>query len=147
MDGNALLSGSRSAAAVAGPSAGGALVQALSAPFALLLDAITFLMSALCLGGIRAQEAPVAPRGEGGLTGGLRWVRANRTPALLLAGVAMLSLCHTFLMTLFVLFGTTELMLSPVVLGAVFAAFGLGEWPAPTPRRARCGGSASARRS
>ncbi|MCW8382602.1 MFS transporter [Streptomyces justiciae] len=126
VDGNALLSGSRSAAAVAGPSTGGALVQALSAPFALLVDAVTYLVSALCLGGIRAQEAPPAARGESGLADGLRWVKANRTPALLLAGVAMLSLCHTFLMTLFVLYGTTVLGLGPGVLGAVFAAFGLG---------------------
>ncbi|MER5218712.1 MFS transporter, partial [Streptomyces sp. NPDC002838] len=54
VDGNALLSGSRSAASVAGPGAGGALVQALSAPFALLVDAVTYLVSAVCLGRIRA---------------------------------------------------------------------------------------------
>ncbi|MEE1938447.1 MFS transporter [Streptomyces sp. TRM 70361] len=126
VDGNALLSGSRSAAAVAGPSTGGALVQALSAPFALLVDAMTYLVSAVCLGSIRAREAPPAPRETGGLTAGLRWVTANRTPGLLLAGVSMLSLCHTFLMTLFVLYGATELGLTAGVLGVVVAAFGLG---------------------
>ncbi|MDF3144724.1 MFS transporter, partial [Streptomyces sp. T21Q-yed] len=72
VDGNALLSGSRSVAAVAGPSTGGVLVQALSAPFALLMDAITYLVSAACLGRIRgAREAPPAPPGEGGLADGL----------------------------------------------------------------------------
>ncbi|KDN74870.1 MFS transporter [Streptomyces olindensis] len=126
VDGNALLSGSRSAAAVAGPSTGGALVQVLSAPFALLVDAVTYLVSAVCLGGIRAREAPPAPRETGGLAAGLRWVTANRTPGLLLAGVSMLSLCHTFLVTLFVLYGATELGLSAGALGAVMAAFGLG---------------------
>lgn len=126
VDGNALLSASRSAAAVAGPSTGGALVQMLSAPFALLVDALTYLVSAVCLGGIRAREAPPAPREGGGLAGGLRWVTANRMPGLLLAGVSMLSLCHTFLMTLFVLYGTTELGLSAGALGAVVAALGLG---------------------
>ncbi|MEV0637835.1 MFS transporter [Streptomyces sp. NPDC050619] len=126
VDGNALLSGSRSVAAVAGPSTGGALVQALSAPFALLMDAITYLVSAVCLGRIRTREAPPAPRGEGGLADGLRWVTAHRTPALLLAGVAMLSLCQTLTTTLFVLYGTTELGLTPGTMGAVFAVFGLG---------------------
>ena len=127
VDGNALLSGSRSVAAVAGPSTGGALLQALSAPFALLVDAITYLVSAACLGRIRgAREAPPAPRGEGGLADGLRWVGAHRTPALLLAGVAMLSLCQTLTATLFVLYGTTELGLTPAAIGAVFAVFGLG---------------------
>ncbi|WP_328688023.1 MFS transporter [Streptomyces phaeochromogenes] len=126
VDGNALLSGSRSAAAVAGPGAGGTLVQALSAPFALLVDAMTYLVSAVFLGRIRTREAPPAPREGAGLTGGLRWVTAHRTPGLLLAGVSMLSLCHTFLGTLFVLYGTTELELTAGALGAVFAAFGLG---------------------
>ncbi|WSL57000.1 MFS transporter [Streptomyces sp. NBC_01725] len=126
VDGNALLSGSRSVAALAGPSTGGAMVQALSAPFALLMDALTYLVSAGCLGRIRSQEAPPAPRGEGGLAGGLRWVTAHRTPALLLAGVATLSLCQTLTTTLFVLYGTTELSLSPGAIGAVFAVFGIG---------------------
>jgi MFS family permease len=53
-------------------------------------------------------------------------VTANRTPGLLLAGVSMLSLCNTFLVTLFVLYGTTELGLTAGTLGAVFAAAGLG---------------------
>jgi MFS family permease len=135
VDGNALLSGSRSTAAVAGPTPGGALVQVLSAPFALLMDAMTYLLSAVCLGRIRAQEAAPAPRTRGGLAAGLRWVTANRTPGLLLAGVSMLSLCHTFLMTLFILYGTTELGLAPGALGAVVAALGLGglagAWAAP----------------
>ncbi|MFC8387786.1 MFS transporter [Streptomyces sp. NPDC057238] len=126
VDGNALLSGSRSVAAVAGPGTGGALVQALSAPFALLVDALTYLVSAVCLGRIRTREAPPAPRGAGGLTAGLRWVTANRAPGLLLAGISTLSLCHTFLMTLFVLYGATELGLAPGVLGVVVAMAGLG---------------------
>ncbi|MER7057922.1 MFS transporter, partial [Streptomyces sp. NPDC000351] len=123
---NALLSGSRSVAVVAGPSSGGALIHALSAPFALLLDAVTYLVSAVCLGRIRGREAPPSPPGGSGLAAGLGWVAAHRTPALLLAGVAMLSLCHTFLMTLFVLYGTTELKLAPAVLGAVVAVLGAG---------------------
>ncbi|MCQ4213312.1 MFS transporter [Streptomyces longispororuber] len=126
VDANALLSGSRSAAAVAGPSTSGILVQALSAPFALVMDALSYLVSAVCLGRISKQEAPPAPRGSGGLIAGLRWVTTHRTPGLLLAGVCMLSLCHTFLMTLFVLYGTTELGLAPSAIGAVVAATGLG---------------------
>ncbi|WP_234334058.1 MFS transporter [Streptomyces viridochromogenes] len=135
VDANALLSGSRSTASVAGPSTGGALVQALSAPFALLVDAATYLVSAVCLGRIEAREAPPAPRDRRGLAAGLRWVRAHRTPGLLLAGVAMLSLCHTFLLTLYVLYGATELGLTAGALGMVVAAAGLGglagAWAAP----------------
>ncbi|WP_407560392.1 MFS transporter [Streptomyces sp. 184] len=126
VDGSALLSGSRSAAAIAGPGAGGGLVQALTAPFALVLDAVTYLVSAVCLGRIEATEAPPARRERGGPAAGLRWVAANRTPRLLISGVAMLSLFATFLATLFVLYATDELGLSPGLLGLVFAMVGLG---------------------
>ncbi|WP_326797674.1 MFS transporter [Streptomyces sp. NBC_01808] len=126
VEGNALLTGSRSAAEVAGPGAGGALVQALTAPVALLLDAVTYLASAVCLRRIKATEAPPARHEGGGLTAGLHWVTANRTPGLLIAGVAMLSLFSTLLVTLFVLYATDELGLAPALLGLVFAMFGLG---------------------
>ncbi|MBE8477515.1 MFS transporter [Streptomyces sp. 3R004] len=126
VDANALLSGSSSVASVAGPSTGGALVQVLSAPFALLVDATTYLVSAMCLGGLRPQEAPPAPRRGGGLMAGLRWVTENRDPRLLLTGVCMLSLCNTLLATLFALYATTELHLTAGALGAVVAMTGLG---------------------
>ena len=47
--GNSLIYQSRALAAVGGPSAGGLLVQALSAPFALAADALSFLGSAFFL--------------------------------------------------------------------------------------------------
>lgn len=56
VEGNAKLQASQSVSVVAGPSAGGFLVQALTAPYAVLVDAASFLWSALCVGGIRARE-------------------------------------------------------------------------------------------
>jgi hypothetical protein len=49
---------------------------------------VTYLLSALCLGGIRTPEAPPASREKGGLAAGLRWATAHRTPGRLLAGAA-----------------------------------------------------------
>jgi MFS family permease len=46
VEGNSLLAGSRAFSFVAGPSVGGILVQLLKAPYALLVDSITFLFSA-----------------------------------------------------------------------------------------------------
>lgn len=46
VDGNAKLQASQSVAMVAGPSVGGGLVQALTAPYALVIDALSFLWSA-----------------------------------------------------------------------------------------------------
>src|SRR6202161_1051470 len=56
--GNSLIYQSRALAAVGGPSVGGLLVQALSAPFALAADALSFLGSAFFLSRIRPGESP-----------------------------------------------------------------------------------------
>jgi MFS family permease len=59
---NGLLSAGRSASFIAGPAVGGALAQALTAPFAILVDAVSFLASALCIGRIRLRRtAAVTP--------------------------------------------------------------------------------------
>lgn len=56
VEGNAKLHGTQSAAEVAGPSLGGLLVQALTAPMTILLDAVSFLWSAALLTTIRHVE-------------------------------------------------------------------------------------------
>lgn len=61
VEANSKLRASDSAAEIAGPPLGGALVQWIGAPFAILLDALSFLGSALALGGIRANEPPPSP--------------------------------------------------------------------------------------
>ena len=60
LDANSKLSASRSVAYVAGPALGGALVQAFSAPIAVVADAVSFLASAGLLGGIRIDESAAA---------------------------------------------------------------------------------------
>ncbi|MGH3329261.1 MAG: MFS transporter [Streptomycetales bacterium] len=56
VEGNAKLQASQSVAQVAGPGVGGFLVQALTAPYALAVDALSFLWSAGCIGLIRARQ-------------------------------------------------------------------------------------------
>ncbi|MFF0290798.1 MFS transporter [Streptomyces sp. NPDC005262] len=63
VDANSKLSASRSASYVAGPAIGGALVQALTAPVAVIADALTFLVSAALVGPIRVDE-PAVVTGE-----------------------------------------------------------------------------------
>ncbi|MFJ8200995.1 MFS transporter [Streptomyces sp. NPDC096152] len=62
VDANSKLSASRSASYVAGPAIGGALVQAVTAPIAVIADALT-LASAALVGPIQADE-PAAVGGE-----------------------------------------------------------------------------------
>ena len=61
---NSLLNGSRSLAYVGGPSIGGLLIQILGAPLAVLADAVSYLVSAVFLGRVKAIEPPVEPPGQ-----------------------------------------------------------------------------------
>lgn len=58
IEGNSLVNGSRALSQMAGPSAGGLLVQVLTAPFALAADALSYLASALCLARVSPAEPP-----------------------------------------------------------------------------------------
>lgn len=58
VEANSKLGASDSLAEIAGPPLGGVLVQLVSAPLAVALDALSFLASALALRGVRAEEAP-----------------------------------------------------------------------------------------
>jgi MFS family permease len=64
VEGNAKLQASQSVAQVAGPSVGGALVQWLTAPYAILVDAASYLWSAAWMIAIRSRE--VLPEPEPG---------------------------------------------------------------------------------
>src|SRR5919201_4498688 len=78
---NSRLQASNAVAQVAGPSLGGILVQALTAPVAMLVDAAAFLVSALLIWLIRTREAVRAPEARVGvlreIADGLRWMRAH----------------------------------------------------------------------
>ncbi len=77
VEGNSLIYGSRALSFVGGPSVGGALVQFLTAPLAVLADAVSFLGSAFFLTRIRPVEPPAAEPGKGSLTAGARFIRRS----------------------------------------------------------------------
>ncbi|MFJ6466751.1 MFS transporter [Streptomyces sp. NPDC091387] len=60
VDANSKLSASRSASYVAGPAIGGALIQVFTAPITLVLDALTFLASAVLISRVSVDEPPTA---------------------------------------------------------------------------------------
>ena len=61
LEGNSKLSLSESVAEIGGPPLGGVLVQLISGPITLLLDALSFVFSAFMLRRIQAEEPPPAP--------------------------------------------------------------------------------------
>ncbi|WP_229889021.1 MFS transporter [Streptomyces mirabilis] len=64
LEGNAKLQGSEAAVQVAGPGAAGLLAQAFGAVAGLLADAVTFLISVVCLKRMRGVEPEHAPGEE-----------------------------------------------------------------------------------
>lgn len=123
VEANSLLIGSRSVAVVGGKTLGGLLVAALTAPVAIAIDAVSFLLSALFVRRADVPEPPAASRDSGGLAAGVRFVR--RTPLLKasLLGTATFNLFNTAFWALIVLFATDELHLGS---GAIGIALGVG---------------------
>ena len=127
---NGRLDTSSAVAGVAGPGLAGGLVQVVTAPVAVALDAVSFLVSALLLGRIRAVEAPPRAEARRGLWRevgeGLRAVAGS--PLLrALAGTTMtFNFFDSFLIAIYVLYLTRELGLGAAAVGAVFAIGGAG---------------------
>jgi hypothetical protein len=65
VEGSSILNGSRALSYVGGPSVGGVLVQVLSAPVTLVVDACSYLLSAFCLYGVEVEEPPAEAPGKG----------------------------------------------------------------------------------
>jgi MFS family permease len=130
LEGNSLIHGSRSFSYVAGPSLGGLLVQAFSAPFAVLADAVSFLVSALFLGRVHAEEAPIEHEGEAGLRDrvavGLRFIGSNPIFRPTLVSVATLNFFNYAFSALFVLYATRSLGVEAGTLGLVLGAGAVG---------------------
>ncbi|MGW0117066.1 MFS transporter [Streptomyces sp. NPDC003327] len=123
---NSLVNGARSMAWLGGPGVGGVLVQVLTAPLALVADALTYLLSAGYLARIRPVEPAPAPVVKGHFTEGLRWVLRDRSMRALFASSGTIQFFNYMFHTLFVLYVTTELGLSAGLLGAVLAAGAVG---------------------
>jgi MFS family permease len=101
-------------------------VQLLRGPYALALDALSFVWSAFFLGRIGAEEPPGAPPEAGGVTAGARWIRRNGIVRAELLGVATINLFNFMFFALFVLFATRTLHVRPAELGLVLGAGSIG---------------------
>ncbi|HEX6686555.1 MAG TPA: MFS transporter [Candidatus Limnocylindrales bacterium] len=123
---NSLLNGARAMTFVAGPSAGGVLVQVLTAPFAIVADALSYLFSGVLLSRINPVEPPPS-RGRGlGLADGLRFIWRERIMRFMLAASTTVNLFNYMFSALFILYAATYLRLSPGVLGAVIGVASVG---------------------
>jgi MFS family permease len=126
VEANTLLHGSRGFSFLAGTSLGGVLVQLLRGPYALALDAGSFLWSALFLRRIDVPDPPGAPRESGGIGVGLRWIRNNPVIRAELLGVATINLFNFVFFALFLLYATRYLRVAPATIGVVLGVAAAG---------------------
>ena len=129
VDANSKMSLSRSVSFVTGPSVAGFLVQVLSAPVTLLVDAFSYLGSALFLSRIRSQEPPVEQDGNGvlrSLRDGMRFVLRDELIRADLGCAATINLFNFVFHAIFVLYATRELGVAPGTLGIALGAGAVG---------------------
>ena len=129
VDANSALTASRSVAEFSAFSISGFLVQIFTAPLAIAIDAVSFVLSALVLGTIRRPEA--APAGVARREPLLAEIRDGLRPIVrspILRAVAGASSGSHFLWgvfgSLFLVFASEELGLDPATIGLIAAVGG-----------------------
>jgi predicted MFS family arabinose efflux permease len=129
VDANSKMSLSRAVSFVTGPSIGGFLVQLLTAPVTLLVDAVSYLGSAVFLTRIRTEEPPVERDGTGVLSSlrdGFAFVLKDELIRPELLCVATINLFNFVFHAIFVLYATRELGVEPGLLGLILGAGAVG---------------------
>ena len=123
VEGNAKLKISSSVTAVAGPSLAGFVIQAVTATFAVILDAVSYLLSACCIAVIRkpeedpqASHIPLIVQ----VRDGIGIVLGNPLLRAFAACTATSNFTSGILFTLYILFGTRELGLNAAQLGVIY---------------------------
>ena len=135
-EGNAKLETSRSAAQIAGPGIGGALIAVLQPPIAILLDSISFLGSALFLLFIRKHEPTPQrhvdergrPRGSmrAEIAEGLRYVLGHKYLRNISACTGSSNFFSNVVTSIFILYLVNEAGFTAELLGIVFAVGNVG---------------------
>jgi predicted MFS family arabinose efflux permease len=130
LEGNSKLQATNSIAEVSGFGLAGALVQTITAPITILVDAISFLASALSLSLIRKPEPPRRGAEETGawreIVEGLRLVRGDRVLRAFAIVEGIRSFFgHGFFGTLIVIYCARDLGLTPGVMGVLFSLGGI----------------------
>lgn len=143
---NARLELSRSVAQVCGPGLGGVVVQALGAPVAILLDALSYAGSAVLLALVRRSEPAPVRSATGGMRAeikeGVRFVLGHPLLRPILLAMAGANLAFGGVLALQVLYAARTLRLPAGGIGLVLAigyAGGVAGAFAVAPLRARLG--------
>jgi MFS family permease len=133
MAGNVRLETTRAGAQAAGPGVGGLLVQLLTAPIAVLADAVSFVFSAVLVRRIGAEEKPPEPANGQGMRGlladlseGLRFVAGHRLLRPLAVAIGVSNLAWAAELVLFLIFLARTIGLPAGLIGLTLASSGPG---------------------
>ncbi|HET9344235.1 MAG TPA: MFS transporter [Candidatus Limnocylindrales bacterium] len=135
IDGNSKLETSRSASFILGPGIAGFLIGAISAPFAILVDSVSFVVSALFLGVIRRREPkPERQVDEHGreasmrseIAAGLRYVLGHRYLRSIAATTGTSNFFSNILFAVLLLFLVRQLGFTPELIGIAFSIGAVG---------------------
>jgi MFS family permease len=135
VDGNAKLELTRQSSQRLGPGLAGVLIGVLTAPFAILLDAISFAASALFVFWIRRPEPPPVahdvatgprPSMRAEIVVGLRYVMGNRVLRALALTVAIGNLFGNIADSILILWLVTEHQFAPALIGLAFTLGSVG---------------------
>jgi MFS family permease len=129
---NARLALAEAVARVTGPGLAGGLVQLVTAPVAIVVDCLTFLISALAFSAIRVRERQTVPSRRRGVGPEIRegfggvFGHGLLRPLFVGSNLGNVADGLVFQSGVLVLFMTRELHLEPAVVGAAFVGLGIG---------------------
>ncbi len=130
VEANAKIGISDSAAQLVGPGIAGALIQWLTAPFAILMDAFSFFLSAWMLRGIPPKESDVpksVPRSvRSEIREGLITIWQNQTLRAIVWAIGAWQVFRHAFIAIVVLYAARELGFSAGHVGVLFMTAGLG---------------------
>jgi MFS family permease len=133
VEGNSKLQLTVSVAQVAGPSASGGLIAAVTAPYAIVADAFSFVASTLFMLRMRHRESLPArthdapkPKMWPEVKEGLRWVLGHRWLRAIATCTGSSNFFNNILFAVVLLYATRSLHLSSLEVGAVFAVGSMG---------------------
>ncbi len=133
VEGNSRLEVTRSAAQIGGPGLAGGLIGLVTAPYAILVDALSFICSGAFLVAIRKRETPAENREDGRRPGmktelgeGLRYVLGHPLLRAQAASTGTSNFFWTVAFSIYLVYAVRRLHLSPGLIGLAFAIGNVG---------------------
>ena len=134
VEGNSKLEVSRSGAQIGGPGLAGLLVEALTAPVAVFVDAVSFVVSALFVQRIRTRErVPERPARRSPFAGmreelgeGVRYVLGHPLLRPIAATTAISNFFYSLVWAILLVYAVRTLELAPATIGLIFSVGNVG---------------------